>query len=153
LLRLWNLSYISAIPIWRKDTDKILSNIQSTVRCILGYQLTMSSWRLSIYILPVYNVIVLDRSQLGYVSHEVRSWKFNLQFYIMDLTITVYTWVFLLLFSTQGVNRKLGTTIFLCPKEVCGNPNCMVVQRMLLFGYCSVDTSSSAEANLHCFFI
>jgi len=123
LLRVWIVRYISTILTWRKDIDNLLSNIQSTLRFIYWYPLTFSTWRSSCNFIPVYYLFVLYRSQLGYFSSEGQSCTFVLQFYITDISITLYTRLFLVLSLTKGVDPEESNTIRWSPKRARGtNP-------------------------------
>jgi len=122
-LRVWIVWYISTILTWRKDIDNLLSNIQSTLRFIYWYPLTFSTWRSSFNFIPVYYLFVLYQSQLGYFSSEGQSCTFVLQFYITDISITLYSGLFLVLSLTRGVDREESNTIRWSPKRPRGtNP-------------------------------
>ena len=119
--RVWIVWYILAIRTWQKDINNVLSNVQSTSSFIYGYLLTFLTWRLSFTIIPVYYLLLLDWTQLGYFFFGVQSCTFIIQFYTMDISITLYTGLFLVPLSNQVVDREVSKTILLGPKEVRGS--------------------------------
>jgi len=120
LLRVWIVWYISVIPAWRKDIDNLLSNIKSASRFIYRYLWTILTWRLSFNFILMYYLLVLYRSQRGYFAVEVQSCTFILHFYIMDIFITFYTWLFLVCLSKQVIDQEDSKLILWSLKEVRG---------------------------------
>jgi len=83
----------------------------------------------------MYSLLVLCRSQQGYISLEVQSCTFIVQFYIMDISITLYTWLFIVPSSKQVVDWEESKTILWSPKEVQGKLDSMVGYRIMLLEY------------------
>ena len=120
LLRVWVIWYISAIPIWRKDIDNLQSNIQSTSGCICGYLLALSFWRSHLNFIPKKYLLLLHRSQQGYFSFEVLSCTFIIQFYITDISLTLYSWILQVPSSKQEIDQKNSNWMVGSLKEVWG---------------------------------
>ena len=114
--RIWNrcLHY-------RKDIDNLLSNIQSTSLFIYGYLLTFLTWRLTINFIAIEYWLVLYQSQRGYISFEVQSCTFIIQFYAMDIFITLYTWLYLVPSLKQVIDGEENMTRLWSTKEVRGS--------------------------------
>jgi hypothetical protein len=128
-------------------------NILYTLKSINRYLLTFSIWMSSVNFLPVNYLLVLHWSQQGYFSLKVQSCMFILQFYITDISINLYTWLFLTPSFKQVIDREDSKRILWSQKEVWGKSISGVVQRILLPGLSWVSTTPSVEAKLLCSFL
>jgi hypothetical protein len=153
LLTVWIMVYLSAIPTLGKDINNQLLNIESTLRLIYSYLLTFSSGRLSISFIMVHHLLVLYRSDQQSFSLEFRSCTFIPQFYVTDISITLYIWLFLVPSSHQVIDWEESKRILNSRKEVGGKLDSAVVNRIVLLQSPCIGTTPSAEAKQLCCFI
>jgi len=77
----------------------------------------------------------------------------HLQFYITDISITLYTSLFSVHSLKQVIDREESKTILGVRRKSEDQPNRGGIQSILLLGYSAVGTTPSAEAKLlSCFF-
>lgn len=93
----------------------------ATTRSIYVYLLSFTTWRLSIKFIHLYYLSVLHQAQQRYFSLEVQSCMFITQFNITDISVTLYTWLFVVHWSKQVVDREVGKMICWSLKEVWGS--------------------------------
>jgi hypothetical protein len=77
---------------------------------------------------------------------------FILQFYIKDISITLYTWLFLVPSRKQVIDYEESKMRLYSLDEVHDLPDSKVVQKIYLHEYSQVGTNPTAEVKLLCCF-